>query len=253
MSDNIYTIKEASEYLKVHWQTVRNYIRKGKLRSFKIGRNLRIRESDLRNFVKGKNPRKLEKEIEIRFATKNRKSIENKLIKSGAKVVYHGHIIDHWYVPLDIKNLEDKNKWFDSAKGFGLRIREQDNGYTGKITTSIEVKRLATPHDHQVCLESEVDVQDYEAANSLLRLMNYKKMAKLDKDRLVYKYKDVKVVIDDIKNFKTGIELESITSNDPKRVVDKLKNFAGVLGLDLKKEITDKSVTYLYMKKFSKF
>jgi len=252
MGDNLLTIKEAAEYLKVHWQTVRNYIASGKLKAKKVGKHIRIRQTDLQDFI-NKRSSKSVREVEIRFDTKKRKQIEEKLLEIGAKIVYHGHIIDHWFTEEKIKNLKQKDIHYESPKGYSIRIREQDNGYTGKITTSLEVKKLAFPPDHKVCLEEEIDVENYDKARSFLKLINQKEMATLDKDRLVYKYNEIKIVIDDIKNFKTGVEFEIMTDEDPSDEIDKLKKLAIKLGLDMEKEITNKSVTFLYLKKFARF
>jgi predicted adenylyl cyclase CyaB len=253
IGDNLLTVKEASEYLKVHWQTVRNYIRKGNLKSAKVGRNLRIRQSEVERFIKRKSRSQDRVEIEIRFIIKNRKKLEKRLFDLGAKLTYHSHVIDHWYNPAFIKNMKQKEEFYDSAKGYGLRIREQDNGYTGKVQTSLEVKKLLIPNKHDTCLEAEIDISDYEEANSLLRLMNYREVIKIDKDRVVYKHKDYKIVIDDVKDFKTGVEIEILTDQKREKIIPRLKILAKKLCLDLEKEMTDKSITYMAMKKFRKF
>lgn len=253
MSDNLLTISEVASQLRVHWQTVRNYINSGKLKASKIGKNIRIRESDLRIFIDKKKPLKQEHEIEIRFATTKRKAIEEKLLKMDAKIIYHGHIIDHWYAPNFIKNMRQKDKFYESGKGYGIRIREQDDGYTGKITASLEVKKLAYPPSHEVCLEEEIEVESFEKTDNFLRLIEEKEMTVLDKERLIYKYRDFKIVIDDIKNFKTGIEIEKVTDKPHTKIIAEMKKLAEMLGLDVEKEITDKSVTYQYMLKFARF
>lgn len=253
MSDNLLTVKDTANLLKVHWQTVRNYINSKKLKASKVGRNIRIRESDLQNFVDKNKSKKQEHEIEIRFATKNRKAIEEKLLEIGAKIIYHGHIIDHWYAPNFIKNMHQKDKFYETSKGYGVRIREQDNGYTGKITTSLEVKKLAYPPSHEVCLEEEIEVESFEKTHNFLKLTEQKEMCTLDKDRLIYKYKGFKIIIDDIKNFITGVEIEKVTDKPHKAIVNEMKKLAKLLGLDVNKEITDKSVTYQYMLKFARF
>ena len=252
MSDNLYTIKEAAEYLKIHWQTVRSYIRSGKLKSFRVGKNIRIRESDLQKLVSHKKQDKT-CEVEIRFVSDKRKQIEEKLIRMGAKLIYHAHVIDHWFCPKNIKNIKQKNEEFESGRGFGLRIREQDNGYTGKIATTIETKRLLIPYQHEVCIEGEITVENYEEAKKFLNLIDLKEFAVVDKDRVVYKYKDMKIVFDDIKNFKTAVEIEVKTDKNQKETLKSMKAFAERLGLDLKKEITNKSATFLYMNKFAGF
>jgi len=285
MSDRLLTIKEAADYLKVHWQTVRGLLKAGKLPYTKIGRNIRIQESELQSLItKGKHSNKYE--MEIRFLTEKRKIIEERLIKMDAKIIHHSRVIDHWFVPTTIKNIAEKNTWFDTGKGYGLRISEEDNGYTGKIATSLEIKRLVTPHHHEACIEQEIDVENYKEALSLLSLMDMKEFATLDKDRVVYelhrgraakyltdsstyarlsplqsrrgilehnKLKEFKVVIDDIKNFKTGVEIELMTDKKRDEVLPEMREIAQSLGLDIDKEMTDKSVTYLYMTRFAKF
>jgi predicted adenylyl cyclase CyaB len=252
-SDMLLTIKEAAEYLKVHWQTVRNYIRQRKLTVNKVGRNIRIRESDLLNFIEKREKKKKKFEVELRFVISDRKIIEKKLLNLGAKVTYHGHIIDHWYIPKNIKNIKQKDEWFDSGKGYGVRIREQDNGYTGKIQASLEVKKLLIPNKHDTCLEAEIDILDQEETQSLLKLMNFKKMVTVDKDRIVYSLGKYKIIIDDIKNFIKGIEIEYITDKDRNKVLKDILKVAKKLGIDQHKQMTKKSLTYLAMKKFAKF
>lgn len=47
----LYTIPEAAEELKVSTQTIRTWIRQGKLRSQRIGRPIFITEANLREFL----------------------------------------------------------------------------------------------------------------------------------------------------------------------------------------------------------
>jgi predicted adenylyl cyclase CyaB len=252
MSDNLITIKDAAKILKVHWQTVRNYIDKGKLPASKIGRQIRIKESDLQKLI-DKNENEQEKyEIEIRYAVESAKALQEKLLELDAEIIYHGHIIDHWFAENSIRGLEQQNDFYDSGKGYGLRIREQDNGYTGKVTTSLEVKRLAEPHKHETCIEQEIDIASYDEAYKLLKLMNYKEFVTIDKSRTIYNYKDTKIVIDDIKDYLTAIELEKVTSEDKKKVLKELNSIATQLNLD-EPTRTKKSVTHMMIEEFGEF
>lgn len=252
MNDAFLTIKESADYLKVHWQTIRKYIKNGKIKATKVGRAVRIKESELKNYIN--NVEKPEEhEIEIRFAVKDFRRIEKNLLELGAVVTYHSHVIDHWFVPNEIKNIEEKNEWFDSAIGYGLRIREQDNGYTGKVVTSLEVKRLFEPHNHSNCVEGEIDVANYDEAYKLLKLMNFKEFHTVDKERLIYKYKGCNVVIDKLKDFLTAIEVEKVTADSAQKTAKLLRNVAKEIGIDISKEFVDKSVTYMAMEKFAKF
>jgi excisionase family DNA binding protein len=46
-----YTIPEISEVLKVTPQTIRAYIKKGKIKSKRVGRSILITENNLREFL----------------------------------------------------------------------------------------------------------------------------------------------------------------------------------------------------------
>ncbi len=51
------TLKEVTERLKLHPNTLRRYIRQGKLRAVKFGRVWRVEEKDLENFIQAKKQR----------------------------------------------------------------------------------------------------------------------------------------------------------------------------------------------------
>lgn len=49
--ETIYTPKEVAERLKLHPETIARRIRDKSLRSYKVGREWRIKESDLMEFI----------------------------------------------------------------------------------------------------------------------------------------------------------------------------------------------------------
>jgi len=55
--EKLYSIKELSEYLKVHQGSIRRWIASGKLKSSRIGGAIRITENQLQEFIEkgGKN------------------------------------------------------------------------------------------------------------------------------------------------------------------------------------------------------
>lgn len=50
-TDTLLTVKETAAYLKLNPLTVYDYIRSGKLKAIKFGRNVRILREDLDRFV----------------------------------------------------------------------------------------------------------------------------------------------------------------------------------------------------------
>lgn len=51
-ANNFYTVEEVASLLKVHPNTVRGWIRQGKLNAIKVNTLTRIREADLETFMK---------------------------------------------------------------------------------------------------------------------------------------------------------------------------------------------------------
>jgi len=54
MADEVMTIPEVAEYLKVTRQTVHRLMKSGELKAFKIGRSTRILKSEIEKFVEGR-------------------------------------------------------------------------------------------------------------------------------------------------------------------------------------------------------
>jgi excisionase family DNA binding protein len=49
--ENLYTVEEAAEKLKIHHETMRDYLRERKITGVKVGRSWRVRESDLSAYI----------------------------------------------------------------------------------------------------------------------------------------------------------------------------------------------------------
>jgi predicted adenylyl cyclase CyaB len=251
MNDNLLTIKEAADYLDVHWQTIRSYIAKGKIKANKVGRSYRIKENELKNLLENKSEE--EKEYEIRYLLNDRGAFEEKLRQKGAKLKGYSHMVDYWFVPKFIKSKEQKEEFFESAKGYVLRIRETEDSYSGKVNFRLEVKKLVKPYKYEACLEGSIEVKDYENTKKFLRLANHKQIVKIDKTRTIYILNDIKVSIDEITDYKTAVELEKVSSDDAEKVVSMLQFTAKNLGLRKKANITDKSIVHQAMSELAKY
>lgn len=58
--DKYLTVTEVAELLKVHWQSVLTYIKKGELEAVKIGRGYRISEQAIEEFIKKRTTKRKE-------------------------------------------------------------------------------------------------------------------------------------------------------------------------------------------------
>ena len=53
LTETFYTVQEAADLLKVHYQTVRNWIKSNEIRAVKIGRSYRIPKSEIEHRLTG--------------------------------------------------------------------------------------------------------------------------------------------------------------------------------------------------------
>ena len=51
-NNEFYTVEQVAELLQVHWQTILNYIKNGRLKAIKLGKGYRIEKGDLEVFLK---------------------------------------------------------------------------------------------------------------------------------------------------------------------------------------------------------
>ena len=51
VENKYYTVQEVADTLRIHWQSVLNYIKSGKLQAIKLGKGYRISESALDKFI----------------------------------------------------------------------------------------------------------------------------------------------------------------------------------------------------------
>lgn len=251
MNDKLLTLKETAEQLNVHWQTVRNYINEGKLKSSKIGRNIRIKQSDLNTLI-DKNKKKNLKEIELKYLVDNPEDIEDKLLRRGAKIKFYTRIIDSYFLPEYIKNIEDNAKFYDTGKGTGFRIRETIDGYTGYKRCEMESKRLSNPPHHDSCLEASMIIGSYEDAEALLNLAAFKKVLRIDKERTVFEYKNAKICLDKVKDYKNVMEIEIMTIGDREETILEIEELAKELNVDTSK-IIETSLVRMAMIEIGKF
>jgi predicted adenylyl cyclase CyaB len=254
-SQQYYTIREAADLLNVHWQTIRNNIKSGNLNAIKIGKTVRIPAqslSDLQNISVSQTPRK--NEIELRYWIKDGFDVEQRLREIGCKLTNHSHVIDHYYCERRIKNLEEKNAFYENSSGYAIRIRQIDNDYTGKLMQTMEVKKLAGPtyKDHSNCIEAEIDISSFDDTERLILMLDQKKFCVVDKERFVYRLVDVKFCIDSIKDFGTGLEIEKMSTKEAGIIKKELSKLAKLIGLKHLKE-ADKSLTYEIIRDRSNF
>lgn len=51
-NNDFLTVEQVAKTLQVHWQTILNYIKNGKLKAVKLGKGYRISKEELKRFIK---------------------------------------------------------------------------------------------------------------------------------------------------------------------------------------------------------
>lgn len=51
-NNNFFTVEQVAGMLQVHWQTVLNYIKGGKLKAIRLGKGYRIQKEEIDRFIK---------------------------------------------------------------------------------------------------------------------------------------------------------------------------------------------------------
>ena len=51
VNEKFYTVQEVADLLQIHWQSVLNYIKNGKLKALKLGKGYRISQEALDEFI----------------------------------------------------------------------------------------------------------------------------------------------------------------------------------------------------------
>lgn len=101
MEDKFYSIEQVAEILDVHHKTVRKFIKEGKLRANKLGKQWRISKSDLDLFTNNKDSavdiESSSDDEEIEFENNYYKNEENNVIKVSS-VVNIEHINEEEYI-----------------------------------------------------------------------------------------------------------------------------------------------------------
>lgn len=252
MKDSL-NIKEVAKILQVHQDAVNGYIENKELKSYKNGKTIKVNKTDLDSFIK--NSQNIDKkiEIELRYKIKNLTEIKAKLKSLGAKLTKESHIIDHWFIPNHLRNMKEEIEWFDVKRNTAIRIRENIDKKGKCFETKIDTKRMTLDMNHNTFLETSMNVESLDKAKEFIQTLDRKEYLTIDKQRLVYIYKDFNISIDDIKDFASGIEIEYIGPNSTReKVLKEIKEFALKLGLKDKMQF-EKSLTVDAMDTLSKF
>lgn len=159
-------------------------------------------------------------EVEVKARLRNRKGVVKRLRAFGCKFGEELHQIDHIFTP--------KGTPFPTPLSVPvLRVREQNEKYLFTL-------KLAQT-GRQDCIERELEILNGEKMLEIMKIINYKEVAIVDKKRIKTKYKDIEIVLDKVKGLGEFIELEKIVMHknheDRRKIQKDLCLFLEILGI----------------------
>ncbi len=136
-------------------------------------------------------------EIEIKVKVEKIKPLIKFLLKNG-KLIGKVNQIDTYFSPVqnDFLKVRPVKEW--------LRLREEDGKYSINYKNWYYEKDGKTSH----CDEYETSIGDINSVEKIIKALNIKKIAVVNKRRKIWIYKDYEVAMDEVKNLGNFVEIE---------------------------------------------
>lgn len=193
---------------------------------------------------------KQEVELRVLITNKQLRNLLNKLKELHAKDLGKEEMSDAYFCHKSVKSFSGVE--MNDVGSYGLRLRKiGDKKNNEKVELNIKV--ISKKGDHHSWKEHEIEVSNFNESKHILTVLGYKEFFSLQKVRRSYKVKDLKILIDDIKNFQPILEIEKITSQSQgEKAKEEIMEFLESCGIT-SSDVVPKSVTNILMKKWSKF
>lgn len=190
-------------------------------------------------------------EVELRVLLKENEhaQIFEKLEKAGAVLKDEENLTDIYFCSNSVTSFSGVE--MDKVGSFGLRLRQTKKHNQTK--NDLNIKIITSYADHHAWEEHEVQIDYFEEMKAILKALGFKAFVTIEKKRSNYAYKNMLVIVEDIKDFGLGIEVEIMTSKEKTEVAkEEIKNFLTSIGIGPEK-IVPKSITNIIMRKKAKF
>ena len=138
-------------------------------------------------------------EIEIKFPLNNPEDVKRFLDENGKLVSREVFQKDTYFIPIhrDFLNVKYPFEW--------LRLRESQRGF------SVNYKHFHPENVRKTdyCDEFETKIENVEAIKKIFQSLNIKEAVVVEKIRTTWMFKEVEIVIDEVKDLGSYIELET--------------------------------------------
>lgn len=190
-----------------------------------------------------------EVEKRIILTKEQRDRIFDDLKSIGGEYLKTQKIEDSYFCDKNCKSFAETA--MKNVGSYGLRIRKKIDDDIASFQLNIKV--ITEDDNHHSWEEHEVRVDDEKEMSEILNALGQKMFFKFSKERHVFKYDNLEILIEDIEGFGPIVEVEGKTTFDQseqmqEKIIETLKKLR--LNPD---NIVPKSVTFILMDKGSKF
>ena len=180
-------------------------------------------------------------EVEVKAVLRDRDAVKQKLENLDCKFSEELHQIDHIFIPKGVEFPPPVEK-----KVGVLRVRNSN----GKYSFTLKIPQTS----RQDSLERELEIEEGEKMIEILKLINYVEVPTVDKRRIKTKYKDIEIVLDDVKDLGQFIEAEKIVKEEGqenrKKIQAELFAFLNTLGVKNEDQVLDGKYDIMLYDKF---
>jgi predicted adenylyl cyclase CyaB len=190
-------------------------------------------------------------EVELRVLLQENEhaQIFEKLKSVGAVLRDEENLTDIYFCPKEVTSFSGVE--MDEVGSFGLRLRQTITD--GKTKNDLNIKIITSYADHHAWEEHEVEVDSLEEMKAILKGLGFKAFVTIEKKRSNYTYQNMLVIVEDIKDFGLGIEVEIKISYEKREEAKvEIKKFLQSIGIGEEK-IVPKSITNIIMREKAEF
>lgn len=164
------------------------------------------------------------KEVEIKIRIADVESLIKQLESQGCKLSEALTQEDVVYIPNEIPGVPAP------AGTNVLRIRKQG----GKTIFTL---KQSSAGNHLAKLEHEVEIENGQEMERIIMLLGFKEIARTTKTRRKCKLADYEICVDRVDELGDFLEMEKMTSEDPKKVQDTMLELLYKIGIDVSQRV----------------
>lgn len=186
-----------------------------------------------------------EVELRVLLDENQHQDIISKLQESGAVLGDAENVIDEYFCDKYAKSFQDVE--MNEVGSYSLRLRQKNDD------VELNMKIITSLGDHHAWEEHELKIDSMEEAHKILEHLGQKSYIRIEKTRQNYVLGEMLIILEDIKDFGLGLEIEIMTEREKTgEAKEKIKTFLNKIGVGEDK-IVPKSITNIIMHQKARF